>query len=393
MSSKGARLTGHLRADLLLIYLIAVANVGTRSLIAYRSPRGTSGELGWVFTAVDIVLIACAVHITGRLSSDLWLIYFFLVVTETLSVSVKAEIALDIIVALGYTAAVWPVADRMTFATRLFFLFLTGAIARRLHSNAETRGAQVSRLREELKVEQEKSRLAREIHDGVGREIVNAILGLEVAARLAELPPRPPSPERGTSESGRVAGVPSEPLPSGTGGEERAGVRSEPAAVSQLIRENIGLLRSAMESTRQLIFETRPWTLDESASRLGERIAEYARRFADRTGMTVDVYCDAAIDDVPESTAFAILRVMQESLNNAAKHAGAKSITIRAACVGHEMRLTVIDDGVGFDASAVDGDGIGLKSMSERANALRGRLDIDSAPGRGSTIVLTVPLQ
>ena len=201
------------------------------------------------------MLIAIAVNLTGRLQSDLWLIYFFVVVTETLSVSVKAEITLDAIVAIGYTVAIWPVEDWMAYSTRLVFLFLTGAVARRLHANAESRSAQLSQLREVLEVEKEKSRLAREIHDGVGREIVNVILGLEVAARTAD--------------------------------------KSDPPAenVAGLVRDNIAILRSAMDSTRQLIFESRPWTLDDSSGKLSERIEEYARRFADRNG--VDVYDDA----------------------------------------------------------------------------------------------------
>lgn len=352
---KGSALASPQRADLIIVYVIAVLNVGTRTLIAYRSPKGTSGQLGWAFTGVDIVLIAVAVNLTGRLSSDLWLIFFFLVVTETLSVSVKAEMMLDIIVALGYTAAVWPVADWMTYTTRLVFLFLTGAVARRMHSNAEIRNTQLSQLREVLEVEKEKSRLAREIHDGVGREIVNVILGLEVAARTADKSTPPAE------------------------------------AVSGIVRENIAILRSAMDSTRQLIFETRPWTLDESAGKLSDRIEEYARRFADRTGVIVDVDVDAAIDELPQSTSFAILRIMQESLNNAAKHAQASTIHIRAICVDKEMRLTIVDDGVGFDLGARGGDGIGLKAMRERAGALRGRVDIDSSVGQGTTISLTVP--
>jgi signal transduction histidine kinase len=271
-------------------------------------------------------------------------------------VSVKAEITLDLIVAVGYTIAVWPVNEAMSYTTRLVFLFLTGAVARRLHSNAELRSAQVSQLREVLEVEKEKSRLAREIHDGVGREIVNAILGLEVAARTSE---------KKTPDDNATPG---------------------------LIRENVAILRSAMDSTRQLIFETRPWTLDESAGKLTDRIEEYARRFADRTGVAVAVDSSSEIDDLPQPTAFAILRVMQESLNNAAKHAQASSINIHAICVDKEVRLTVVDDGAGFDLSTRAGDGIGLKSMRERAATLRGRVDIVSAPGQGTAVTLIVPV-
>lgn len=354
---RASQLGTHSRTLLLIVFLAAVLNVATRTLVAFRNERGTTGSLGWIFTSVDISMIACAVRLTGKAASDLWLLYFFVMVTETLSVSIRAEMVLTGLVFVGLTAAEWPVSDWMGYATRLFFLFITGAVARRIHANIQAHDDQMSHLRERLAVEQEKSRLAREIHDGVGREIVNAILGLEIASRLAQ---------------------------SGSNYEE----------VRVCVRENIDLLRSAMDSTRLLVFETRPWTVDEEGGGpLTDRLTEYAHRFADRAQVVVDIRLDDAVNGLSQTAAFTLLRVMQEALNNIAKHAQARRVVIRVKCPLGHFGLMVRDDGCGFDTSALAASsGMGLSGMRERARQIGGRVDIVSRPGAGSTVMLAAPL-
>ncbi|BDI31769.1 hypothetical protein CCAX7_38200 [Capsulimonas corticalis] len=346
--------TPAVRSDLVCVFICAVVCVGLRSYCGYRSKAGTTGQWGWAFTCVDIILIAIVVRLTGGLHSDLWLIYFLLLVTETLSDSVKAELLLTCLVGVGYTWAVWPLTAPLSFTTHLFFLFVTGAVARRLHGGAEARARQVSRLREELSLEREKGRVAREIHDGVGREIVNAILGLEVAKRVAE---------------------------------------KDPASAGPMIGENIGLLRSAMEDTRQLIFETNPWTLEagDGAGFCG-RLSTYARRFADRTGVQVHVECDTVADQLAPRSQFLMLRIIQEALNNAAKHANASSVVISLALNGSTLTARVADDGVGFDTSNSEASGMGLQSMRDRARDLGGVIRIASEVSSGTTVTLSVPI-
>jgi signal transduction histidine kinase len=213
-----------------------------RSWVAFRSPTGSSGQWGWAFTVVDIALLAVVVRLTGGLRSDLWLFYLLLSVTETLSAAVKAELLLLALVGMGYTLAVWPVTDWPDLLLRLFFLAVVSAIARRLHLNAQERRRQLAVLREQLGLAEEKSRVSRELHDGLGREIVNVILGLEVARRVAP---------------------------------------KEPAQVPALLEENIALLRVAMNDTRDLIFQTRPWTVDGEGVAFGARLERYA---SSRTG-------------------------------------------------------------------------------------------------------------
>ena len=345
-----------IRTDLLWVFLCGVGCVALRSYCGHRSSAGTTGQWGWAFTTVDIVLIAIVVRLTGGLRSDLWLMYFLLVVTETLSDSVKAELLLTCLVCLGYTWAVWPLTAPLSLTTHLFFLFVTGAVARRLHAGAETRARQVSRLREELSLEREKGRVAREIHDGVGREIVNAILGLEVARRVAE---------------------------------------KDPGSAGPMIGENIDLLRLAMEDTRQLIFETNPWTVEvgDGAGFCG-RLTTYARRFADRAGVQVHVECDTAADALAPRSQFLVLRIVQEALNNAAKHANASSVVISLSLNETMLVACVADDGSGFDIAAGAGkSGMGLQSMRDRARELGGVVRIVSAVSSGTTVTLSVPMK
>jgi signal transduction histidine kinase len=89
----------------------------------------------------------------------------------------------------------------------------------------------------------------------------------------------------------------------------------------------------------------------------------------------------------------ALFRIAQEAVNNAVKHARAKRVRIALSAGGATVRLTVVDDGVGFDpARDIRAGGLGLTSMRERASALGGRIRIETSPGAGTRVEVTVPL-
>jgi signal transduction histidine kinase len=97
--------------------------------------------------------------------------------------------------------------------------------------------------------------------------------------------------------------------------------------------------------------------------------------------------------DLDEARAVVVFRIVQESITNIARYAQATQINIDLAQNGDELRVTVQDDGQGFDpAQAAGKKSFGLLGMRERALALGGRLDIQSAPQQGTTIALTIPL-
>ena len=91
-------------------------------------------------------------------------------------------------------------------------------------------------------------------------------------------------------------------------------------------------------------------------------------------------------------------RIVQESLNNAVKHARAHHVSIRIKCDSEKLDFSVIDDGQGFTNQsikneALKGSGLGMKTMQERAEALGGTLNVSSAPGRGTAVEVTIPLK
>jgi signal transduction histidine kinase len=94
-----------------------------------------------------------------------------------------------------------------------------------------------------------------------------------------------------------------------------------------------------------------------------------------------------------DARATALFRIVQESLTNIARHAGASEVQIRLTVEDEQLVLTVRDDGSGIAESHGRSSGIGLVSMRERATALGGQLRIASIPGRGTTIEVTLPLE
>lgn len=101
--------------------------------------------------------------------------------------------------------------------------------------------------------------------------------------------------------------------------------------------------------------------------------------------------CDCGREPL-QQVSLALLRIAQEALRNVARHAGASRVAVSLVETDHRLLLTVADDGVGFDpARRPEHPSLGLDSMRERAQAVRGTLEIESAPGRGTTVRARVP--
>jgi signal transduction histidine kinase len=116
--------------------------------------------------------------------------------------------------------------------------------------------------------------------------------------------------------------------------------------------------------------------------------------FAGERGIEVTVRlseCDAALDD---RVATAVFRIVQEALTNVVRHAGSAAARVTLRQMSGGLLLAVRDDGVGFDMERMgEGRRLGLASMRERVQLVNGTLDIESAPGRGTTVVAWVPTE
>ncbi|HEY1329109.1 MAG TPA: PAS domain S-box protein [Casimicrobiaceae bacterium] len=163
-----------------------------------------------------------------------------------------------------------------------------------------------------------------------------------------------------------------------------------PAALRTRLDDSLALVDGTVESMRDVMTELRPAVLDDYG--LAAMLHWYAEESGRRTGMSIAVEGRDPAPRLAPPVERALFRIVQESLTNVAKHAGARRVTLRLEPGDHSFRLSVIDDGCGFDADAPErsGDhhGWGLMIMRERAEAVGGRMRVRSAAGRGTDVTV-----
>ena len=196
--------------------------------------------------------------------------------------------------------------------------------------------------------EAERSRLARELHDETGQALTSILLGLKpLEDALADHPAR--------------------------------------AALAEL-REHVV---SALQDVRRLAVELRPAVLDDFG--LVPALERLTDAFAEQSGVRVDFHSALGETRLPSEVETTLYRVVQESLTNIAKHANAHNVSVSIARRGSTVAAVIEDDGAGFDQRTVREEGVGLLGMRERLSFVDGRLEIESRPGAGTTIVAEVP--
>ena len=209
----------------------------------------------------------------------------------------------------------------------------------------------IERMREE-----ERTRIARELHDELGQLLTGIKLDFAVLLRrLREL--------------------------------------HTPGDVVDRLQSAVGQIDIGIAMVRRIASDLRPALLDHHD--LGGAIEYEARKLSAQSGIaiTASAGIDLPIDPARATVAF---RIFQEAVTNAIRHSQARTITARlAATDGPRLVLTVRDDGVGMtDEQRRGGHGsLGLVGMHERARALGGEVRVTSSPGKGTTVVMTLPLQ
>jgi signal transduction histidine kinase len=162
-------------------------------------------------------------------------------------------------------------------------------------------------------------------------------------------------------------------------------VRHAPPAARQ------ALLDSTVAAARRISADLRPLMLDDLG--LAAACEWLAQNFQQHTGIPCELVLGAGDLDLPDPYATAVFRVMQESLTNIAKHAGATQVEATLERDGSTVVLTVRDNGRGFTPSAPRKQGsYGLVGLRERAYLLGGEIRIDSAPGRGTVVEMRIPM-
>ncbi|MER5420988.1 GAF domain-containing sensor histidine kinase [Streptosporangium roseum] len=202
----------------------------------------------------------------------------------------------------------------------------------------------------ELALVEERTRMARELHDAVTQKLFSLRLTTQAAASLVTR-----DPARALEELERV--------------ERLAG--------------------EALAELRAVIVELRPAELDRHG--LAETLRKHVR-LLDRLHPASFTFDEAPVCSLEPATEVAVLRVAQEALHNASRHSAARAVGVRLGCEAGRVILEVRDDGAGFDVAAAAGRGLGIASMEDRAQALGGSVRVTSEPGHGTLVRMEVPV-
>lgn len=214
----------------------------------------------------------------------------------------------------------------------------------------------------EFAVAEERNRLAREIHDTLAQGFMGILMHLRA-----------------------MPGAPD-------------------AQAARFHREQAELLaQEGLQEARRSVWNLRPRPLEEKS--FIAALSDEVKRFQLRSGVPADLEAPRNVDGLSPRRQAGLLRIAQEALHNVAKHARASHVMVRLTATPAWVELVIRDDGVGFSpdpgdgagrkAASMDGsvNGFGLAGMRERAYLLGGEIWIDSAPGKGTTVTVRVPVE
>lgn len=230
-----------------------------------------------------------------------------------------------------------------------------------LYEELEEREVSIHRLLKKVIAaqEDERKRLARELHDETGQTLT--ALGMSVEALERRVPSN-----------------------------------------VEVMRENLhgclGLVNQALQELRKMIFDLRPTTLDDLG--LVPALRRYAAQHLESGGITVEFNVTSMLDREEGFIETALFRILQEAINNVARHSKARHVFITLEHQNSHIRGVVEDDGEGFDMSNIRagesdsmGRGLGLMGMQERASLVGGSVQVTSHPGQGTKITVEIPLK
>ena len=169
---------------------------------------------------------------------------------------------------------------------------------------------------------------------------------------------------------------------------ESAVCADDPGETHEHLQSIRGLAERTVNEVRDLALLLRPSMLDDFG--LVPALNWHARETAKRTGLKITVSADEDADNLPDEHKTCLYRLVQEALNNSARHGSARTVEVSVKRVSGRVLFTVRDDGVGFDPNLVRG--MGLLGMEERVRRLGGRLRIDSQLGQGTVVSAELPV-
>jgi len=204
--------------------------------------------------------------------------------------------------------------------------------------------------------EDERKRVAREIHDGPAQLIANLVIKTELCEKLIDI--------------------------------DKDKAKEELSSLK-------GFLRSSLSDVRKIIYNLRPMSLDDLG--LVPTLQRYISNYVEENNILVDFLVFGNPKPLKPVVELAAFRIVQEALTNIKKHSCAGNVSIRVEFTNEQVNLLISDDGKGFDKSMIkaakqEDSGYGLLSMKERVELLNGKFDLKTAKGKGTKIFVSLLL-
>ena len=233
---------------------------------------------------------------------------------------------------------------------------------RLLHTVGDMLGIAIERARlfersQDLGRVNERNRLAREIHDTLAQGFAAISLQLDTADALL------------------------------AGDLEETQMRHQ---LKELVGHAMGIARENLAEARRSVMDLRATPLDGST--LGEALRQLANQMGAAHGLQISFRTIGGNMPLPIAIETGLYRIAQEALTNICKHAQASTVTIKLTIIPEQISLTIHDDGQGFDPGTVSYNRYGITGMNERAGLLGGTLQIKSALGKGTLVLVQIPL-
>jgi two-component system sensor histidine kinase DegS len=204
--------------------------------------------------------------------------------------------------------------------------------------------------------EEERKRVARDIHDGPAQLIANLVIKTELCEKLIDM-----DKEKAKEELNSLK----------------------------------GFLRSSLSDVRKIIYDLRPMSLDDLG--LVPTLQRYIANYVEENRVLVEFLVLGSPKPLKPVIELAAFRIIQEALTNIKKHSGAEDATIRVEFTEEHINLLISDNGIGFNTSIIkankdEDSGYGLLSMKERVELLNGKFNIKAGIGKGTKIFVNLPL-
>ena len=325
-------------------------------------------------SAMDLTIITAGIGVTSRIDNTDFVFYYpALLGLALVFPSRRLSFSVVTLVAIAYAALSITLEPGVSYAaneekvlivriTTMFAVVAAGnllarieitrrreAVAAEQQKSEENLELQRKAQQAELAAVEERSRIAREIHDGIAQSIYMLSLNLETSAELA---------------------------------------RQQQEGLKERLDGLVNLSKETLLEVRHYIFDLKPYLAGEKG--VASMVENQVREFNTVAGVPTTVETRGEAHQVPVPVATTLYRVTQEALANAFKHARASEVKVLLEFASDGVQLTVQDNGRGFEATSST-SGQGLQNMRQRADELGGTFRLHSSPGEGTQVVLGLP--